>query len=210
MEDKNQYLESLNEIRSIMERSSKLLSLTGLSGIAAGITAIISGTVASVYLLFCNNDTVPEPGIPSLQDKIFFLSTLAITTVFVAIGLALFFTRRNARKKNLPIWDNTAKLVVQNLAIPLCTGGLFILVLVFKFALFQLVVPSMLVFYGLALVNTSKFTVKQTRYLGIAEIVLGLTALLVMCYDMIFWIIGFGILHIVYGIVLYYKYERNK
>ena len=215
MKDKNQYLESIHEIRSIMERSSKFMSLSGLSGIAAGVTALISGAIAYVYLgstlshallpdyRSTNQDTVPD-------DQILFFVLLAVATIFIAITLAFAFTRRNAKRKNLPIWDKTAKLVTLNMSIPLITGGLFVLALVFKFGMYGLVAPSMLVFYGLALVNASKYTVSHTQWLGLAEVAIGLVALLFYGYGLLFWIIGFGIFHIVYGFILYNTFERKN
>ncbi len=212
MKDKNQYLESLNEIRSIMERSSKFMSLSGLSGIAAGITAIISGAIAYLYMGSIQVTTpssdyqIHNQSVLQHEQILFFL-LLAAATIITAVSLAYLFTRRNAKKKNLPIWDKTAKLVTINLFIPLITGGLFILALVFKFGMYELAAPATLVFYGLALVNASKYTVSQTQWLGLAEIAFGLASLLFTRYGLIFWITGFGVFHIIYGIVLYSTFE---
>ena len=67
----------------------------------------------------------------------------------------------------------------------------------------------MLIFYGLALINSSKYTFFEIRYLGIAEIVLGLIASVFVSSGLILWAAGFGLLHIIYGIIMYYKYERK-
>ena len=214
MKDNNQYLESIQEIRSIMERSSKFMSLSGLSGVAAGITALISGTIAFIYLgsTWSNNytfDSTSDRSSVSHEHILFFL-LLAAATMLIAITFAYVFTRRNAKKKNLPIWDKTAKLVTINMAIPLITGGLFALALIFKFEMYGLVAPSTLIFYGLALINVSKYTVSQTHWLGMAEIAIGLIALLFYGYGLLFWMLGFGIFHIIYGIILYYTFERKN
>lgn len=215
MKDKKQYLESIHEIRSIMERSSKFMSLSGLSGIAAGITALISGAIAYVYLgsTFYNMPAIDysagnNGSAPA--DQILFLMLLAVATFFTAITFALIFTRRNAKKKNLPVWDKTAKLVTFNMAVPLITGGLFTLALIFKFGMYGLIAPSTLIFYGLALINTSKYTVSHTNWLGLAEIAIGLLALLFYGYGLLFWIIGFGVFHIIYGLILYNSFEREN
>ena len=213
MKDKNQYLESIQEIRSIMERSSRFMSLSGLSGIAAGATAIISGTIAYFYLgsTWRHEPMVTNNGLNQSQashEQIIFLMSLAAATILIAILSAYFFTRRNARRKNLPIWDKTAKLLTFNMSIPLVAGGLFILALVFKFGMYVLVAPATLIFYGLALVNASKYTVSHTHWLGLAEIATGLAALVFYSYGLLFWIIGFGVFHIIYGIVLYNQFEK--
>ncbi len=214
MKDTNQYLESIHEIRSIMERSSKFMSLSGLSGIAAGITALVSGTIAYFYLgstwrheHVSNYDNLNQS--PAAHEQIIFLLSLAIATILIAIIFAYIFTRRNAKRKNLPIWDKTARLLTFNMCVPLITGGLFVLALVFKFGLYGFVAPSTLIFYGLALVNASKYTVSYTHWLGLAEIATGLMALVFYGYGLLFWIIGFGVFHIIYGIVLYNQFEKN-
>ncbi len=213
MEDSKEYLESIHEIRSIMERSSKFMSLSGLSGIAAGVTALISGTIAWFYLGSTWNHeqalnfNLFNPN-PAANEQIIFLLSLGVVTILIALIFAYYFTRRNAKKKNLPIWDKTAKLVTFNMGIPLVTGGLFILAIVFKFGMYGLIAPTMLIFYGLALVNASKYTVSHTHWLGLAEIITGLLALVFYGYGLLFWLIGFGLFHIIYGIALYNRYER--
>lgn len=215
MKEKDQYLESIREIRSIMERSSKFMSLSGLSGIAAGITALISGTIAYLYLGSGLNqegvifDNLQNPG-AAPHKQIMFLLILATCTILIALTLAFVFTHRNAKKKHLPIWDKPARLVTISMGIPLITGGLFSLILVFKFGFYGLVAPSTLIFYGLALVNAGKYTVSLTQWLGLAEIATGLLAMVFYGYGLLFWIVGFGIFHIIYGIVLYYKFERDQ
>ena len=213
MKKQNQYLESIHEIRSMMERSSKFMSLSGLSGIGAGIAALISGIIASIYLGYINVLDKEQGGVDSQTvspEKILFFLVLGTATILVAVALAFVFTRRNAKRKNLPIWDKTAKLVTVSMLIPLITGGLFILALVFKFRIYGLVAPSTLIFYGLALVNTGKYTVSYTHWLGLAEIAIGLAALLFYGYGLIFWMLGFGVCHLIYGTVLYFKFERNN
>ena len=213
MKKQNQYLESIHEIRSMMERSSKFLSLSGLSGIGAGIAALISGTIAAIYLGYIHVLDKEQGGINAQTvsgEQILFFMILGTATSLVAIALAYVFTRRNAQKKNLPIWDKTAKLVTVSMLIPLITGGLFILALVFKFKIYCLVAPSTLIFYGLALVNAGKYTVSYTHWLGLAEIAVGLAALLFYGYGLIFWMLGFGIFHLVYGTALYFKFERSN
>jgi len=190
------------------------MSLSGLSGIAAGITALVSGTIAWLYLksalkhegaFNCNGSTQT----PTVHEQIFFLLSLAVVTILIALAFSYFFTRRNAKRKNLPIWDKTAKLLILNMGIPLVTGGLFILALVFNFQMYEFVAPSMLIFYGLALVNASKYTFSHTHWLGLAEIALGLIALMFFTYGLLAWMIGFGLFHIIYGIVLYNQFEKK-
>jgi hypothetical protein len=70
------------------------------------------------------------------------------------------------------------------------------------------VAPATLVFYGLALVNGSKYTLNDIRNIGYLEAGLGVVSMFVPGYGLWFWALGFGVLHIVYGVTMYYKYER--
>ncbi len=211
MEEQNDHLKTLTEIRSLMETSTRFLSLSGLSGVFAGSFALIGAAAAYVFLnldlgsdnyfnyIFANNSF-------NISTLMFFVSD-AISVLILAILFGFYFTARNARKKGQPIWNQTVKKLVINLFIPLIAGGIFCLALLFHHTVY-LIAPSMLIFYGMALINASKFTFSMVRYLGLSEIILGLTACFFIGYGLLFWALGFGVLHIIYGIVMYNKYER--
>jgi hypothetical protein len=91
--------------------------------------------------------------------------------------------------------------------VPLVSGGILILVLIVK-DLIGLIAPLMLLFYGLALYNASKFTIDEVKFLGMTQIGLGLIASYFTEYGLLFWSIGFGVVHIIYGIYMYFRYER--
>ena len=139
--------------------------------------------------------------------KFFFLDA-ALVLIF-AISFGIFFTTRKAKKKGQKIWDKLSQRLLINLLIPLVAGGIFCLALL-KHGMFSLVAPATLIFYGLALVNASKYTLTDIHYLGLIEIVLGLIALFYIGYGLEFWAIGFGVLHIVYGLMMYFKYETEE
>ena len=204
-----QALEDLKEIRSMMERSSRFISLSGLSGISAGIIAILGAFVAGWYVntrIQGVSYNVTTGGNVRMDDVIFLL-LLAMVVLFLAVGSAAYFAIRKARKQSLPIWNKAAESTLINLLIPLGTGAIFCLIL-YTYGIFLLLAPSTLVFYGLALLNASQFTLKEIRYLGISEVVLGLIALAMPGYSLIFWALGFGFMHILYGAIMYFRYER--
>lgn len=212
MNKENEHLETLSEIRSLMERSSRFISLSGLSGVFAGIFALIGAIAAYIHLnikistpgyyLFATNSN----GETNIDFYVFFF-TDAISVLVASLLIGSLLTRRKAKQKNLPIWDATAKRLLINLIIPLIVGGLFCLILLFH-DLVGLIAPVTLIFYGLALLNASKYTLNDIRYLGLCQIILGLIASVYIGYGLIFWALGFGILHIVYGTVMYFKYEK--
>ncbi|HNE44585.1 MAG TPA: hypothetical protein PK511_03550 [Chitinophagales bacterium] len=210
MTDDNQQhaLEDLKEIRAMMERSSRFISLSGLSGISAGIIAIIGAFIGGWYIN--KNIDYVEGNIARENvrtEDVVFLLLLAGVILFLAIGAAIYFAIRKARLNNLPIWNKAAELTLVNLLLPLGTGAIFCLIL-FTYGLYILIAPATLVFYGLALLNASKFTLSEIRYLGVSEIVLGLIAMVIPGYSILFWALGFGLLHIVYGAMMYFRYER--
>ena len=207
MNQQQEQLATLHEIRNIMDRSSRFISLSGLSGISAGLTALAGAAVVQWYLGEHDIAYRGNYNITLTQETILFLLAVALVVMVVALGLASFFTIRRARRNNQHIWDSKSQRLLVNLAIPLAAGGVFCAVLLYH-GLIYLIAPAMLVFYGLALINGSKYTFSDIRYLGFCELVLGLLSSFFLSYGLLSWTIGFGVLHIVYGALLYFKYER--
>jgi hypothetical protein len=193
------YLKDITEIRSMMERSSRFISLSGLSGVMAGLYALAGAYVAHTIL--------QDYTLDSRQQTVTYLGTTAVAVLVLAVGTGFWLTTRRARTQGATIWDATARRLLVNLLIPLMVGGLFSLILVAR-GMPGIIAPSMLIFYGLALVNASKYTLTHIRYLGFAEIGLGLIAAAVPGYSLLFWALGFGVFHIIYGTLMYYTYER--
>jgi hypothetical protein len=212
MDKKQEQLDNLREIRSLMERSSRFLSLSGLSGVIIGLTAIAGVVAAYLYLGLSFDEpeyyqlATGENGEPNSSFYSFMLIDLILILIISLLAAGLL-TFRKARKQGLPVWDASAKRLLQNLSVPLATGGIFCLILLYHGQL-AFIAPATLLFYGLSLVNASKYTVVDLRYLGIAEIITGLTAMVFTDYGLLFWAFGFGILHILYGIIMYLKYEK--
>jgi hypothetical protein len=198
--------EDLAHIRSMMERSSRFISLSGLSGVFAGLSALIGGLF--VYQLF------KVKGIEYFDGDDLTLSTdfvgelllIGLVILICAFAFGVFFTIRKSRKYDLPIWTSATKKMLWNLAIPLLAGAVFCLALLYH-GFYGLIAPTTLIFYGLALINAEKYTFSDIKYLGFCELILGGISLFYMGYGLIFWIIGFGILHIVYGLMMFKKYN---
>jgi hypothetical protein len=213
MEISQKPIEQLTEIRNMMERSSRFISLSGLSGVAAGIIALIGSGIAFIFLGFDQHYFHMESyfnGVSYLRFNHSWRMIILDASVILIFALAsgIFFTTRKARKKGLKVWDNTAQRMVINLLIPLTSGGIFCLILLSHHLVF-LLAPATLLFYGLALVNASKYTFDEVRLLGIFEIILGLMAAWLPGYGLLFWAFGFGVLHIFYGLMMYFRYETK-
>lgn len=205
----NDQLEQIKQIRHLMQKSSKFLSLSGLSGISAGVIALIAAFIATQMI---NDFSLRMEHAVDFTEQIrqleFNLLILAAITLSTAIVFGYLFTQKKARKSNEKVWNSTSKRMLLNLTIPLITGGIFISSLLIHNYVY-LIAPATLIFYGLALINASKYTLVDIKFLGLSEIALGLLASFFLGYGLLFWSIGFGILHILYGIIMYIKYDRS-
>ena len=196
MQEIDNGLRDISQIRSMMESATKFLSLSSLSGISAGLIALAGAWIAEWIL--------ENGGESTLQ----WMVLLALAVLFLAVGTSLVFSRRMAKKKGLPFWNATARKLVLAMMIPLSAGGAFCIVLL-AHGLYALIPGTMLLFYGLALVNGSTFTLGEVRYLGLLEILLGVAAGFWAEHGLELWAVGFGVLHIIYGTVMYFRYERK-
>ncbi len=201
--------ETLKDIRRMMERSSRFISLSGLSGIAAGICALAGAWFAKQrlddYYAAYESDGFTDHRFYLLKVNLFIIAMVVLAAAWIA---AFYFTWRKAKHNRMPVWDVTARRLTINILIPLVTGGLFIMAFYQQDA-WSYIAPACLVFYGLALVNASKYTLTDIRYLGFCEIILGLIGTQYVEYGLYFWAAGFGLLHIIYGFTMWWKYERK-
>ncbi len=201
--NKEKYLKDISEIKNLMNKSSRFISLSGLSGIMAGIYALIGAGYA--YWLVTNFSN----GVLKLDGSVFRLVAIDLLLVLLAsVGTSIFLTTKKAKQKNVKIWDATTQRLLINFLIPLLAGGIYVVIILSQGRYGQSG-GLMLLFYGLALVNASKYTYGDIKYLGYIEIVLGLLASYFVGYGFWFWVIGFGIMHIIYGIMMYFKYDTN-
>jgi hypothetical protein len=222
MDSQTQSLNTLKDIKQMMERSSRFISLSGLSGVAAGVCALVGAWFAYDVIYGSRlsystgharyrgdrlDDVSPTDGVSLTEFMGSKLFLIAVFTFCAALVLAFLFTYLRSRKNNTPLWGHTAQRLMINVAVPMIVGGIFLWKMV-QAGIFGLIAPGCLIFYGLALVNASKYTLPEIRYLGYGQLVLGLLNLWFIGYGIHFWALGFGVLHIIYGIVMWWKYEK--
>jgi len=224
MTEQNQSLAALQDIKNMMERSSRFISLSGLSGISAGICALVgawfandaihggtAGPASDVQIVdfyetrSAQTLTRPHSVTGYLDDP---LLRIAIITFIAAFVLAFTFTYLRSQKTGVPLWGKASKRLMINVCVPLAVGGAFVLKLLMIQG-YGLIAPGCLIFYGLALVNASKYTLSEVRYLGYCNLLLGLVNLVYPNYGLYFWALGFGVLHIIYGTAMWWRYERK-
>ena len=208
METKD-YLKDIQDIRNMMSQSTQFLSLSGLSGVLAGIYSLTAAYMASRIL--------PQPQQQYFGTNAYKYDTNEIVNnlIYIAVGVILLsivtgvvMSSIKAKKLGSTLWNATSKRLIVNFSIPLITGGLFIFQLIQK-EYYGLIAPSTLLFYGLACVNASKHTLRDVFYLGITLIILGLLSTCFLGYGLEFWALGFGVCHILYGSAMYFKYDRK-
>jgi hypothetical protein len=197
MDDLEQRLQDISEIRGMMERATKFISLSGLSGVSAGAVALIGAAVAAWTL----RSGAPQETVRGI------LVADAVAVLVAALALSAVFSSRVARRKGYPLWTSTTKRVVVALTVPLIAGGAMSVALLLQGA-DAMVSSVMLVFYGLALLNASTYTLSEVRLLSGIQVVLGIAAGFLPQYALAFWAAGFGVVHIIYGVAMYLKYER--
>jgi hypothetical protein len=211
-----QSLEAIQDIKKMMERSSRFISLSGWSGITAGLCALVGAWLA--------DKKIHSYVAPSSSDRQFYnersfsasryekieieLLGIAVGVFAAAVALAFLFTYWHSKKKGIAIWGNSARRLTYNTLLPMVAGG-FIILRLFQVGEYGFIAPTCLIVYGLGLLNGSKYTLGEVRYLGYCQIVLGIINLWMMGNGLYFWALGFGILHIIYGAVMWWKYERN-
>lgn len=199
----NDYLKDISEIKNLMNKSSRFISLSGLSGIFAGIYALIGAAIA--YYIVTNS----ARGYLILDGTIFKISFgILIAIAVLSIVTAIYLTTKKAKKVGESIWDSSSKRLIINFLIPLVTGGAYILIILDQQRYGQ-TAALMLIFYGLALINASKYSIGDIRYLGITQLILGLICALFPGYGFWLWVIGFGFMHIIYGTIMHFKYDSN-
>jgi hypothetical protein len=206
MEEKDIHSE-LASIRSLMERSSKFLSLSGLSGVMAGIYALIGAFIGyrivnEKYNSLSINDSYTDNSLIYHQ-----LILIAALVLLLSVLSGILLSIRQAKKKGENYWNPVSRRLISSMLIPLFTGGLFIIILFLRLE-YDLIASACLIFYGLSLISASQYTFSDVKWLGICQIILGLLAALIPASGLLFWVIGFGLLHIIYGTVMHFKYNR--
>ncbi|SFC72145.1 hypothetical protein [Spirosoma endophyticum] len=208
MQEEQDYIRDIAQIRSIMERSSKFLSLAGWAGIMAGLYALAGAYIAYAVLDFNPDELVYSPaqsgGSSAGLVKVIGLASLILV---LAIGTAILLSYNKATKRREKLWNAIVRRLLINMAVPLLAGGLLLLILIGK-GLIGLLAPVALLFYGLALYNASQFTYEEVKSLGLIQIGLGLLSAYYVEYGLVCWALGFGVAHIMYGIYMHYRYER--
>lgn len=205
MKPTEHYLNEITEIKKMMEQSSRFLSLSGLSGVLVGIYAVIGAFIAHKLIYIPGSFYYREYYSNQVLGEMLLLAAVLLVVSFVTV---IWLTTSKVKSKSEKFWSPGTRMLLTNLAIPLVTGGIFILIFLSR-EIYSVVAPCCLIFYGLALVNAAKYTRREIFYMGLFEIGLGLLAAVLPGMGLFFWVVGFGLVHIIYGTIMYFRYERK-
>ncbi|MBS1950114.1 MAG: hypothetical protein OJF59_000154 [Cytophagales bacterium] len=204
----DEYQKDLASIRSMMERSVKFMSLSGLSGVLAGGYALVGAYLAYLIMYYPSAPVGYEKlSIANHPSQITRLAFIAFVILAASLVTGFFLSWLKAKRIRQSLWNETSRLLLVDLIITLGTGGLFVLILFIR-GYYSLLAPCLLIFYGLALIHCSRHTFAEIKYLGFIEIMLGLISSFYPEYGLVTWTIGFGLMHIIYGAVMYFRHER--
>jgi hypothetical protein len=211
MNTDNSLQSDLSHIKTMMERSSRFISLSGLSGVSAGTVALLGAYISLPYV-----KGEEDFRIKALDENLNvftllfnnYLFWIAAGTFLVALVSAFLFTWRKSKNQGIKMWGLSSKNLMLAVCVPMAAGALLLFRLL-SYGTFGLVAPVCLIFYGLGLINASKYTFGEIKILGYLELILGLVSMYFMGYGLYFWALGFGVLHIVYGLYMWFKYEKN-
>ncbi|HZM13175.1 MAG TPA: hypothetical protein VFB86_03270 [Bacteroidales bacterium] len=210
MNQSDQHLEDIKVIKKIMEESSRFLSLSGLSGIVAGLLALAGAVVANLIITGTSMSeewySVPFTADPAGHRAVMLLFADMVAVLVLSLAAAIFFSSRKARKSGHNAWTPVTRRMLASLLLPLVTGGLFILITLSRVPA-NITVASTLIFYGLAVISAGKFTFGEIHWLGVLEVMTGLICLLLPQWSVLIWAIGFGVIHIGYGLFMHLRYK---
>ena len=207
--DKEKYLQQITDIKSIMESNSKFITLSGISGIWAGITALVAALIVICFFPDVNESILYINESNRIgENNVSMLIAIASLTLVVAIVGGYVFTAIKAQKLNHTLWNATSKKITVELFFILAIGGIFCLIQMYN-GIYFLTAPTTLLFYGIGLFSISKYTERDIKYLAVSLCILGLLNTLFLNFGILFWAIGFGFMHIIYGSIMYFKYDRN-
>jgi len=210
MHREDETIETLNEIRSIVDKSPRLISLSGWSGVWAGVVALVGAYIAHGWLQRPGYEQIGSALYASVSHFDSFTANfifLGIAVFAIALGGVLYFTGRRAKKMGVRIWNPASQQMLVQLFYPVFAGSVFCFMFIY-YGCGMFVAPTSLVFYGLALISAGKHSDSDIKYLGMLDVTLGCTAMFFPGGGLLFWALGFGVLQILYGVMMRGKYDQ--
>lgn len=183
-----QAAESLRFIHATMERAAGFSAVPGWGGVMMGLTALLAAGVAH----------------PLRFTEMWLKVWLAAAVVATAIGLAAIVLK--ARRSGMPLAGPAGRKFALALSPAIGAGAILTFVL-YRNGSIRDLPGCWLLLYGTAVTSGGALSVRVVPMLGLSLMALGVAALAAPAvWGDAFLALGFGVLHIVFGIVIARRY----
>lgn len=203
-------------IKNLMEKSSKFSNLSGYAIATTGLLALLGAvfvyfdlgiSISEKYISYA--ELINQTGSAnSIYTKIKLLVIIASLILLTSLLILYVTAKLKSERHDINLFNSSFSRALKSLFIPVLSGGIFCGFLILH-KMYGLVAPATLIFYGLGLISASKYSYNELELLGYLELLLGTIASYYMGSGLLFWMIGFGIGHIVLGVFIHYKYDKK-
>jgi hypothetical protein len=183
-------LDNIRFIREAMERAGSFTSIPGWGGVGVGVTAIAAAFIAQQFL--------------GRSLRMWLATWLAEAVVAAVIGFGTMAIK--ARRSEAPFMSGAAKRFFVSYFAPLVAGAVVTFALV-RVESYSAIPSTWLLLYGTAFVSSGAFSIRVIPMMGIAFMLIGaLAALVPLGASNILLGVGFGGLHIIFGLIIARSY----
>jgi hypothetical protein len=183
-------LDNIRFIRDAMERAGSFTSIPGWGGVGVGITAIVTAVIAQQFL--------------GKSLRLWLATWLAEAVVAAIIGFGTMTLK--ARRSEAPFMSGAAKRFFISYFAPLVAGAVITFALV-RVEAYAAIPATWLLLYGTAFVSSGAFSIRVIPVMGIAFMLFGvLSAFVPLNASNVILGIGFGGLHIIFGLIIARSY----
>jgi hypothetical protein len=181
-------MDNLSFIRQTMERATAFTAVPGWGGVGMGVLALAAAAVA-------------ETRITRTEWLVTWLATSAL-----GLTLGGWTMASKARRAGTTVFSYSGRRFVLSYVPPLLVGALLTGVLV-RAGLWSALPGTWLLLYGTGVVTGGAFSVRVVPLMGLCFMVLGAAALFSPAsWGNILMAAGFGLLHIVFGLIIARRY----
>jgi hypothetical protein len=177
-------MDNLRFIRETMEAAGTFTAVSGWGQVVIGVTAILAALLASRYA--------------NTSEWVLVWAAEA----FLALLISVWFMYDKARSASLPLLTGSARKLLFSFS-PVGVVGMVVTVALMQRQLYVMLPGVWMLLYGTAVVAAGAFSVRIVPVMGAAFIVAGGVALFAPpTWSTAVMIVGFGLLHIVFGFVI--------
>lgn len=177
-------MDNLRFIRETMEAAGTFTAVSGWGQVVIGGTAMLAAVIAAPFA--------------GSTEWVLVWAAEAL----LALLISVWFMYDKARSASIPLLSGSARKLLFSFS-PVFLVGLVITAALIRLSMFSLLPGMWMLLYGTAVVAAGAFSVRSVPVMGAAFISVGGVALFAPAsWGTALMIIGFGALHIVFGVVI--------